>query len=241
MGHLYRAAGFVSFSVCAQLLFALARVDIFEDFNIFRETGPEWWWFAGAFVLWVLMDLALARIQRPLLKHGVAAGVFVTLLAAGCGLPWLLMRDGLAAGIVSFLNGYWTLSVAAYWTALSVARAVRDRGASNGCPSATEPSWIDARFLMGDAVAVLLPWLWFAVLFAWRAWAGPSGARGEWIIGDVVVYRWGICQVGPLIVVASLALVAARFAALRRNGVLLPSSVVSGIAAFYATGALGPA
>ena len=107
---LTQSAGFVVFALILQALWMLLRVDVLEDLNLFA--GARYWpWFAGAVLLHALLAAVGARIRRPAAGHGVVFGLLAILLVIGLLAPPLTGGDGIAVGMLQFLNGYWILSV----------------------------------------------------------------------------------------------------------------------------------
>lgn len=114
---LRRAGGFLVFSIAVQFLFRVVGVDILSDLNIFGEFNC-WPWLLGALVIYLLLKWLTHKCGTARRKWSVAVASVTALLALGWLLPMYLSQDGLAIGILQFLNIYWILAVAVYWLGL---------------------------------------------------------------------------------------------------------------------------
>lgn len=123
---LKQTAGFIIFAVAIEAVWVLLSVDILEDLNIFGEARC-WPWLIGAVVLFAGLAVTTRRIGRPAVRNGAAFGVLAALLGIGLLVPRLIGGDGLAVGMLGFINAYWILTVAAYWGLLLVGRRLASR------------------------------------------------------------------------------------------------------------------
>jgi len=124
---LRQTAAFVLFAVALEGIWMLLRVDVLEDLNLFGEVTC-WPWFVGAVALVAILSAATAWIRRPPVRNGLIFGILAVMLGFGVFVPRLIGGDGLAVGMLQFLNGYWLLVVAVYHGFLSIRPVNRRSG-----------------------------------------------------------------------------------------------------------------
>jgi len=106
---------YVVISLILHFLFVLFRIYVLEDINIFGEMKlASLIWFSGATVTYLILEWLTHGIKSLWIRHSIFFGFLCALLMLGMSIPYFSHIDGIAGGLIIFLNIYWISSIVLY-------------------------------------------------------------------------------------------------------------------------------